>query len=102
MRRKCGLFSGSGYRWPGPRRISALLGWKDLHLVLQLAKESETPMPIASLLANRSFSALAKGRSDLDWAALALNAAEDAGLSQSPLQEKGQGDRQNRCAGSSG
>lgn len=75
----------------GPDRdgFRLLLGWKDLHLVLQVAKKSETPMPIASLLANRSFSALAKGRCDLDWAALALNAAEDAGLGSSPSQEKG-------------
>lgn len=60
------------------------LGWKDVRLVLQVAQESETPMPIGSLVANRFLSALAKNRADLDWSALALGASDDAGLTPSP------------------
>jgi 3-hydroxyisobutyrate dehydrogenase-like beta-hydroxyacid dehydrogenase len=56
------------------------LGWKDVRLVLQLAQETETPMPIGSLLRDRFLSALAKNRGDLDWSALALGASDDAGL----------------------
>jgi len=56
------------------------LGWKDVRLVLQVAQESETPMPIGSLLGDRFLSALAKHRGDLDWSALALGASDDAGV----------------------
>jgi 3-hydroxyisobutyrate dehydrogenase-like beta-hydroxyacid dehydrogenase len=51
-----------------------------VRLVLQLAQETETPMPIGSLLRDRFLSALAKNRGDLDWSALALGASDDAGL----------------------
>jgi hypothetical protein len=47
---------------------------------LQIAAESATPLPIGSLLRDRLLSAIAKGREDLDWSALALGASDDAGL----------------------
>jgi 3-hydroxyisobutyrate dehydrogenase-like beta-hydroxyacid dehydrogenase len=56
------------------------LGLKDLNLVLQTAAEVQTPMPLASLLRDRLLSAQAKGRSHLDWTALAQGASDDAGL----------------------
>lgn len=56
------------------------LGLKDVNLVLGLAAASEMPMPLASLARDRLLGALARGRGDLDWAALGLGAAEDAGL----------------------
>jgi 3-hydroxyisobutyrate dehydrogenase-like beta-hydroxyacid dehydrogenase len=49
-------------------------------LVLQTAKESQMPMPLASLVRDRLISAVAKGRGDIDWTGLALGASEDAGL----------------------
>jgi 3-hydroxyisobutyrate dehydrogenase-like beta-hydroxyacid dehydrogenase len=67
-----GQFSPAGFRLP--------LGLKDIDLVLQTAREADTPMPTASLLRDRFVSAIAKGRSDLDWSAIALGAADDAGL----------------------
>jgi 3-hydroxyisobutyrate dehydrogenase-like beta-hydroxyacid dehydrogenase len=91
------LFAGVVYKGYGdlvarhryqPAGFRLRLGWKDLHLALRVADESETPMPIASLLANRFLSALAKGRADLDWGALALGASEDAGLSPSQSEQK--------------
>jgi 3-hydroxyisobutyrate dehydrogenase-like beta-hydroxyacid dehydrogenase len=63
-----------------PAGFRLRLGWKDVRLVLQVAQESETPMPIGSLLGDRFLSALAKHRGDLDWSALALGASDDAGL----------------------
>jgi 3-hydroxyisobutyrate dehydrogenase-like beta-hydroxyacid dehydrogenase len=56
------------------------LGLKDVRLIVQTAEASDTPMPLASLLRDRWVSAVAKGRGDLDWSAVALNVAEDAGL----------------------
>jgi len=52
-------------------------------LVLQTALAANAPMPTASLLRDRFISAIAKGRADLDWSAIALGAADDAGLKES-------------------
>jgi 3-hydroxyisobutyrate dehydrogenase-like beta-hydroxyacid dehydrogenase len=56
------------------------LGLKDVSLVLQTGAESSTPMPIASLMRDRFLTSIAKGRSRMDWTAVALDVAEDAGL----------------------
>jgi 3-hydroxyisobutyrate dehydrogenase-like beta-hydroxyacid dehydrogenase len=83
------LFSSVIYRGYGdliarhayePAGFRLNLGWKDIRLVLQIAAESATPLPIGSLLRDRLLSAIAKGRQDLDWSALALGASDDAGL----------------------
>src|SRR5579862_30647 len=66
-----------------PAGFRLLLGLKDINLVLQTAAEAHAPMPTASLLHDRFVSAIAKGRSDLDWSAIALGAADDAGLKES-------------------
>ena len=63
------------------------LGLKDIELVLQTALAANVPMPTASLLRDRFVSAIAKGRSDLDWSAIALGAADDAGLKESRPEE---------------
>jgi 3-hydroxyisobutyrate dehydrogenase-like beta-hydroxyacid dehydrogenase len=67
-----------------PARFRLSLGLKDIDLVLQTAAASKTPMPLASLLHDRFISAMAKGREELDWAAFALGASEDAGLHRHP------------------
>lgn len=56
------------------------LGLKDLGLILQTARDAQAPMPMADLVYGRLLSGLAKGRGDLDFTALTLGAAEDAGL----------------------
>ncbi|CAG5008928.1 3-hydroxyisobutyrate dehydrogenase [Dyadobacter sp. CECT 9275] len=56
------------------------LGLKDVNLTLQTATKVNVPMPIADLVRNRFISALAKGRDNLDWGALALGASDDAGM----------------------
>jgi len=70
-----GRFSPAGFRLP--------LGMKDIDLAIQTAVEANAPMPTASLLHDRFVSAIAKGRADLDWSAIALGAADDAGLKES-------------------
>jgi 3-hydroxyisobutyrate dehydrogenase-like beta-hydroxyacid dehydrogenase len=63
-----------------PAGFKLSLGLKDIDLVLQTAAASKMPMPVASQLHDRLIAAMAKGREDLDWAAIAINVAEDAGL----------------------
>ena len=70
-----GRFTPAGFRLP--------LGLKDIDLVLMTASEAHAPMPIASILHDRFISAIAKGRADMDWSAIALGAADDAGLKES-------------------
>lgn len=65
------------YEPPGFRLA---LGMKDVNLILGAAEASQAPMPLASLLHDRLLVALAKGRGDMDWTALALAISEDAGL----------------------
>lgn len=65
-------FSPAGFKLP--------LGFKDINLVLKTAAEVNMPMPLASLLHDRFISAIAKNRAELDWSAIALNVAEDAGI----------------------
>jgi 3-hydroxyisobutyrate dehydrogenase-like beta-hydroxyacid dehydrogenase len=65
-------YSSAGFR--------LVLGLKDAELVSQAASATGTPMPFADVVRQRFLSGVAKGRSDLDWAAVALGAAEDAGL----------------------
>jgi 3-hydroxyisobutyrate dehydrogenase-like beta-hydroxyacid dehydrogenase len=71
------IISERQYTPPG---FALVLGLKDLNLILQTGAAARAPLPLASLLRDRYLAALAKGRDDLDWSAIALNAAEDAGL----------------------
>ena len=80
----CPVYQGYGKQiaeerfQPAGFRLS--LGLKDISLVLQTAAASAMPMPLASLLRDRWLTGMAKGRADLDWTAVALGVAEDAGL----------------------
>lgn len=56
------------------------LGLKDVNLVLDAAERSHTPMPFADIVHGRLLAAMAKGRGEMDWTALALGVSEDAGL----------------------
>jgi 3-hydroxyisobutyrate dehydrogenase-like beta-hydroxyacid dehydrogenase len=67
-------FSPPGFRLP--------LGAKDVGLALAAGAETNTPLPLASLLRDRFLAAMAQGRGDLDWSAVTLNAAFDAGLKE--------------------
>jgi 3-hydroxyisobutyrate dehydrogenase-like beta-hydroxyacid dehydrogenase len=80
----CPVYQGYGKQiseekfLPAGFRLS--LGLKDISLALQTAALSSVPMPLASLLRDRWLTAVAKGRADMDWTAVALGVAEDAGL----------------------
>lgn len=56
------------------------LGRKDIELVKKTAGSVNVPMPVASILSDRFASAVAKGRSELDWSAIGLASSEDAGV----------------------
>lgn len=83
------LFSAPVYRTYGgiiaqeryePAGFKLPLGLKDVRLALLAAEETEVPMPTASLIRDHFLSAMARGYRELDWAALALVCAENAGL----------------------
>jgi 3-hydroxyisobutyrate dehydrogenase-like beta-hydroxyacid dehydrogenase len=58
----------------------ASLGRKDVSLVLDLARESGTPLPLAQLLESRFAEALYRGWGDRDWCVISLLQRELAGL----------------------
>jgi 3-hydroxyisobutyrate dehydrogenase-like beta-hydroxyacid dehydrogenase len=67
-----GKFEPAGFR--------LVLGLKDINLILETASASMTPLPLASLLHDRWLASVAKGRGELDWSAIAIDVAENAGI----------------------
>ena len=63
-----------------PAGFRLALGLKDITLALETATASSMPMPLASFLRYRWLSAVTKGRENMDWSAVALGIAEEAGL----------------------
>lgn len=57
-----------------------VLGLKDVNLALQTGASSATPLPLASLMRDRFLASIAKGRGEMDWTAVSLDVAEQAGL----------------------
>jgi len=80
----CRIFQGYGQsiveREFEPAGFRLELGSKDIGLALQAGGEAKVPMPIASVLRDRFLNALAKGRGESDWSAIALSAFEDAAV----------------------
>jgi 3-hydroxyisobutyrate dehydrogenase-like beta-hydroxyacid dehydrogenase len=62
-----------------PAGFKAELGFKDVQLALEAAKDLKVPMPLASLLSDRFLTLIASGAGGLDWSALGLLAKRDAG-----------------------
>jgi 3-hydroxyisobutyrate dehydrogenase-like beta-hydroxyacid dehydrogenase len=56
------------------------LALKDVRLALAEAEAAGVPMPSVSVLRDRLIAGIARGYSELDWSALGLLAAEEAGL----------------------
>jgi 3-hydroxyisobutyrate dehydrogenase-like beta-hydroxyacid dehydrogenase len=54
-------------------------GAKDVRLTVDTAREDNVPMPLANLLHERFLTQLAHDRGDLDWAALGMGIAREAG-----------------------
>ncbi len=63
-----------------PAGFKLSLGLKDVTLALQTARESQIPLPLASLLHDRLQTLVNQGKGDIDWTGLALKSTEDAGL----------------------
>jgi 3-hydroxyisobutyrate dehydrogenase-like beta-hydroxyacid dehydrogenase len=88
----CPIYKGYGGKIAAqnyePVGFRLALGLKDITLALRTAAESRAPMPLASLLHDRSLAAVAKGRGEQDWASLALEATEDAGLLPARAQQR--------------
>jgi 3-hydroxyisobutyrate dehydrogenase-like beta-hydroxyacid dehydrogenase len=64
-----------------PAGFALKLGYKDTRLVLALAEECASPMPIASLVRDRFVDAMAHGQGELDWSSIARVSARTAGIS---------------------
>ena len=80
----CLIYKGYGQRVSErdhrPGGFSLSLGLKDVSLVRKAAADADVAMPFLSTLIDRFTSAKAKGRENLDWSAIGLNCAEDAGI----------------------
>jgi 3-hydroxyisobutyrate dehydrogenase-like beta-hydroxyacid dehydrogenase len=85
------LFAAPIYKTYGPlildRNFSPpgfrlVLGAKDIGLAIAAAIESQTPMPLASLVRDRLLAAMANGLGEQDVTAMTLQAAADAGLNR--------------------
>lgn len=63
-----------------PAGFAAPLGAKDIGLALAAGDALKAPMPLASLLRDRFLTLLASGDTDLDWSAMGVLAAKDAGI----------------------
>lgn len=63
-----------------PAGFKAPLGLKDIGLVLAAAGAQRVPMPVASLIRDRLIGLIAQEGEDIDWSAIALIAARNAGL----------------------
>lgn len=63
-----------------PPGMTAPLAVKDLRLALAEAEREAVPMPATSLVHDRLVAMVARGWAELDWSALGLLAAVDAGL----------------------
>ncbi len=60
------------------------LALKDVRLALAEAENAGAPMPSVNVVRDRLITGIARGHADLDWTALGLVAAEEAGLKVAP------------------
>jgi 3-hydroxyisobutyrate dehydrogenase-like beta-hydroxyacid dehydrogenase len=63
-----------------PAGFAAPLGLKDTRLALAAGESLRVPLPLANLVRDRFLRLLARGDETLDWSAISMLAAEDAGL----------------------
>jgi 3-hydroxyisobutyrate dehydrogenase-like beta-hydroxyacid dehydrogenase len=63
-----------------PAGFAAPLGLKDMRLAGQSAEALRVPMPLLSLLRDHLLQAIAQEGEDIDWSAVALVSAKNAGL----------------------
>jgi 3-hydroxyisobutyrate dehydrogenase-like beta-hydroxyacid dehydrogenase len=63
-----------------------LLAFKDVRLALAEGESAGAPMPSVGVVRDRMITGIARGYADLDWSALGLIAAEEAGLHVAAMQ----------------
>jgi 3-hydroxyisobutyrate dehydrogenase-like beta-hydroxyacid dehydrogenase len=82
------MFGGRAHRIYGDKIVAqsyaagfALpLALKDVRLALAEAEDAGAPIPSVSVVRDRLIGGIARGYADLDWTALGLIAAEEAGI----------------------
>jgi len=72
-----GIIAQQRYEPPG---FTLRLGAKDVRLIMAAADAANVPMPVASVLHDRFLTGISRGLGDKDWSAIAMLAAESAGL----------------------
>ena len=88
------MFGGLAHRTYGDKIIAGRyasgfllrLALKDVRLALAEAESAGAPMPSVSVVRDRMITGVARGYADLDWSALGLIAAEEAGLERAAPQ----------------
>jgi 3-hydroxyisobutyrate dehydrogenase-like beta-hydroxyacid dehydrogenase len=68
-----------------PSNFVLPLALKDIRLALAEAEAAAVPMPSVNVVRDRLVAGIARGHKNLDWSALGLIAAEEAGLAPTPL-----------------
>jgi len=63
-----------------PAGFAAPLGLKDMRLAAQSADALRVPMPLLSVLRDHLLQTIAQQGDDIDWSAIALTIAKNAGL----------------------
>jgi 3-hydroxyisobutyrate dehydrogenase-like beta-hydroxyacid dehydrogenase len=82
------MFGGAVHRNYGDRLVRQSyapgyvmpLALKDVRLALAEAENSRVPMPSVEVVRDRLTTGIARGYGDLDWTALGLVAAQEAGV----------------------
>jgi 3-hydroxyisobutyrate dehydrogenase-like beta-hydroxyacid dehydrogenase len=70
-----------------PSNFALPLALKDVRLALAEAEAAAVPMPSVNVVRDRLVAGIARGHKNLDWSALGLIAAEEAGLEPVPLPQ---------------
>jgi 3-hydroxyisobutyrate dehydrogenase-like beta-hydroxyacid dehydrogenase len=89
------MFGGRVHRIYGDRIVGQRyaagfvmpLALKDVRLALAEAEIAGAPMPSVGVVRDRMLTGIARGYADLDWTALGLIAAEEAGLRSPPTSQ---------------
>ncbi len=63
------------------------LALKDVRLALAEAEKAGAPMPSVGVVRDRMMTGIALGYANLDWSALGLIAAEEAGIRSPPASQ---------------
>jgi 3-hydroxyisobutyrate dehydrogenase-like beta-hydroxyacid dehydrogenase len=72
-----GLIADKNFK---PAGFAAPLGLKDARLALAAGESLRVPLPLANLVRDRFLTLLSRGDETLDWSAISILAAEDAGI----------------------